>query len=77
MEMVLTRHARLAAERRGIKRAWLRRLAHRPDTRAPGDRFRTEVWRLALDDLDGQTLVAVIRPTRRKLLLITAYLEGA
>jgi len=77
MELVLTRHARLAVERRGIKRVWLRRLVHKPDRMDPGDRFRTEVWRAALDEMGGETLVAVLRPTRRKLLLITAYIEGS
>ncbi|MEO1656375.1 MAG: DUF4258 domain-containing protein [Pseudomonadota bacterium] len=77
MELVLTRHAKLAVERRGIKRVWLRQLVHRPDSTAQGDRFRTEIWRLSVEELGGRTLVAIIRPTRRKLRLVTAYLEGA
>ena len=74
MELVLTRHAKFALERRQIKRVWLRRLLHRPDSREPGDRFRTEIWRMTLEEGGGRMLVAIIRPTRRKYLLITAYI---
>lgn len=77
MELVLTRHARLAVDRRQIKRVWLRRLIHGPDRKEPGHNCCTEVWRLAIDERGDKDLVAVVRSTRRKHLLITAYLSDA
>lgn len=71
-ELVLTRHARLAVERRGIKRGPLRRAVYHPDSTEPGKHWRTE-RRIARCGETGEVVVAIVRPTRRKILLITAY----
>ncbi|NNU17613.1 DUF4258 domain-containing protein [Parvularcula sp. ZS-1/3] len=68
-ELVKTRHARLAVERRGIGRTELRAAVFYPDTVEKGKGYKMEKRSAA-------GVVAIIYPTRRKLLLITAYREG-
>lgn len=68
-ELVKTRHARLAVERRKIGRSELRAAVFYPDTVEKAKGFKLEKRRAA-------GVAAIIYPTRRKLLLITAYREG-
>lgn len=72
-ELVLTRHARLAVDRRGISRGELRGCVYHPDEVTRGRHFGTE--RRQKRSGTG-VLVAIVRPTRRKLLLVTAYRAG-
>lgn len=75
-EIVLTRHARLAKERRNIDRRWLKRTVDEPDDILPGKaNFGAEVRRRRIDEADGKRLVVVLSPTRRKVLVITVYFE--
>lgn len=69
-ELVLSRHARLAVDRRRIGRGELRSCVYHPDTVEKGRGYRVELRRKCIE---GRVLTAVIRPTRRKLLLVTAY----
>jgi len=69
-ELITTRHARFAAERRNISRAVFRSVVYSPDVVEPGNRPGTE-RRIAM--INGENVGAVVAIERRHLRLITVY----
>lgn len=73
-ELIVSRHARMAVERRGLARGDIRACVYRPDRIAPGKAASTEVRCRMMED--GRTMVAVVHRSPRHFRLITAYVEG-
>lgn len=77
LEIAFTRHARLALDKRGIKKAWVKRAINDPDRVLSGHAGdRSEVRKRMIDEAGEQTLSVVIAPTRRKALVVTAYFDA-
>ena len=72
-ELITTRHARFAMERRGISRKEIRASVFSPELTQPGKRPRVERRIAGLSD---RRIVAVVVIERRFLRLLTAYIEG-
>ncbi|NRA30025.1 MAG: DUF4258 domain-containing protein [Parvularculaceae bacterium] len=72
-ELITTRHARLAMERRGLSRRDVRAAVYDPDEIKDGKRPGVE-RRVA--GPEGRRVVAVVAIERRHLRLITAYIDA-
>ena len=73
VELITTRHARFAMERRGLSRRDVRSVVYGPDRVEDGRRPRTE---RRFRKVSGRTVVAVVALERRHLRLLTAYFFG-
>lgn len=76
MELVFTRHALLAREKRGIKRRWCRMVCAAPSSVEKGRGHGVALYRGPVVDADGRILCVVLAPYRRKARVITAYWEA-
>ena len=72
-ELITTRHARFAMERRGLSRSDVRAVVYDPDRTEAGRRPRTE---RRLRKVSERTVVAVVALERRHFRLLTAYVLG-